>query len=91
VDLRSERARLQAQLDNLEAASVEVQTTALATVVVPLHKSLDAALLDRSVVKATLAFAKSVHSQAKRLRTVGAESTKTMHNEPKGASAKKRR
>lgn len=91
VDLRSERTRLQAQLDNLEAASVEVQTSALATTVTPLHKSLEAALLDRSVVSATLAFAQSVHDQAKRLRSAGAESTETLHQKPKRAPAKKRR
>ena len=71
VDLRSERSRLQAQLDNLEAANVEVQAPARAAAIAPLQKSLDAALVNRSVVKATLAFAKSVHGQAKQLRSIG--------------------
>src|SRR4051794_27135941 len=54
VGLRSERSRLQAQLDNLEAASVEVQLAMPATALTKVHASLDAALVDRSIVTATL-------------------------------------
>ena len=81
VDLRSERSRLQAQLDNLEAAQVEVQapddtpaakiTKAMAAKqkkMMALHQELVETLADRSVVDATLKLAAGVHDRAKSLR-----------------------
>jgi predicted nucleic acid-binding Zn-ribbon protein len=66
VDLRSERSRLQDQLDNLEAANVAVEAPASA--IAPIKKALDQSLHDRGVVKATLAFGKAVHGHARKLR-----------------------
>lgn len=91
VDLRSERSRLQAQLDDLEAAIVEVQPVAGAPAALAsraakgsatkadlkvLHKQLDAAITDRSVVDATLKFATGVKERAKRLRMMGDSSAR---------------
>ena len=83
VDLRSERSRLQTQLDNLEAANVQVlglqdETAAEA---VParavskqdlkaVHTQLEAAIEDRSMVAATIGFSQGVLSDAKKLRTM---------------------
>jgi hypothetical protein len=86
VDLRSERSRLQAQLDNLEAASIEVEALAAAGAVRSLQRGLRNSLTDRSVVAATLAFAKTVHGQAKELRTLG-----EARPEPKTAKARKKK
>jgi hypothetical protein len=97
VDLRSERSRLQAQLDNLEASSVEVQAlgiNASAPKVAAksavskqemkaLHKQLSGAVTDRSVVDATLKFATGVKQAARRLRSIG-------ESAPNAALAKKR-
>jgi predicted nucleic acid-binding Zn-ribbon protein len=72
VDLRSERSRLQDQLDNLEAAGVKVQAPGFA--IAPMKNALDKSLEDRSVVRATLAFGKAVHGHAKKLRrAIGGE------------------
>jgi hypothetical protein len=73
VDLRSERSRLQTQLDNLEAALVEVAPPARANAIAPLQERLTASLTDRTVVAATLTLAKSVHEQARELRSIGDE------------------
>ena len=97
VDLRSERSRLQAQLDNLEASSVEVQplgigasapkiatkSAASKQEVKALHKQLTGAVTDRSVVDATLKFATGVKHAARRLRSIG-------ESGPNTALAKKR-
>jgi hypothetical protein len=71
VDLRSERSRLQSQLDNLEASSTEVQAIGGSNQMKALGKQLDAAITDRSVVRATLKFSGAVKAQAKRLRILG--------------------
>jgi hypothetical protein len=87
VDLRSERSRLQAQLDNLESALSTSSPIAGATLAVPsgtpraaspaksdlklLHKQLGDAITDRSVVDATLKVATGVVKNAKRLRMLG--------------------
>jgi len=91
VDLRSERSRLQAQLDDLEAAIVQVEPVGGAPVTLAarapkgsskkadlkvLHKQLDAAITDRSVVDATLKFATGVKERAKRLRVMGDSSAR---------------
>jgi hypothetical protein len=89
VDLRSERARLQAQLDNLEAAQVEVlapdaappakMTRVMAAKqkkMMALHQELADTLADRTVVDATLKLAAGVHDRAKTLRELIAEPTK---------------
>ncbi len=76
VDLRSERSRLQTQLDNLEAADVEVGMAAAASpkrtvskqALKAVHKQLHGALEDRSMVSATLGFSKGVLRDAKKLR-----------------------
>jgi hypothetical protein len=78
VDLRSERARLQAQLDNLEAAKVEALGPDKAPAPKPddprdkkvetLQKQLEGTLEDRTVVNATLKLAAGVHKRAKTLR-----------------------
>jgi hypothetical protein len=81
VDLRSERARLQAQLDNLEAAQVEafgpdVAPPARITRAIAarqkkmnaLQQELAGTLADRSVVEATLKLAAVVLERAKTLR-----------------------
>jgi len=86
VDLRSERSRLQAQLDNLEAGQVVVSPlgarqpgAALASSrassvnksqLASLHRELGDSITDRSVVNATLKSARSVLKSAKRLRTI---------------------
>jgi hypothetical protein len=86
VDLRSERSRLQAQLDNLEAGQVVVRplgtgqpSAALASSrtssvnksqLASLHRELGDSITDRSVVNATLKSARSVLKSAKRLRTI---------------------
>jgi predicted nucleic acid-binding Zn-ribbon protein len=86
VDLRSERSRLQAQLDNLEAGQVVVPPLGTgqqrATSASPrtgsvnksqlasLHRELGDSITDRSVVNATLKSAQSVLKSAKRLRTI---------------------
>jgi hypothetical protein len=81
VDLRSERSRLQAQLDNLEAGQV-VMPPLGATSALPrtgsvnksqlasLHRELGDSITDRSVVNATLKSAQAVLKSAKRLRTI---------------------
>jgi hypothetical protein len=87
VDLRSERSRLQAQLDNLEAAGVTVPPVPAEALAVRtatprkaslsksdldlLHKHLGDAITDRSVVNATLKSARAVVKNAKRLRVFG--------------------
>ena len=81
VDLRSERARLQAQLDNLEAAQIEVldhdvaptakkkrEIAARQKNMKALHQELAETLADRTVVDATLKLAAGVHVRAKSLR-----------------------
>ncbi|HXJ37903.1 MAG TPA: hypothetical protein VNH18_01420, partial [Bryobacteraceae bacterium] len=83
VDLRSERSRLQTQLDNLEAAGVEVRGmgVVMAAAAPPrrpvskqdlkaVHRELHGALEDRSMVAATLEFSQSVLTGAKRLRMI---------------------
>lgn len=85
VDLRSERSRLQAQLDNLEAAQVVVPPlgarqpgtsassrtgSASKSQLASLHRELGDSITDRSVVNATLKSARSVLKSAKRLRTI---------------------
>ncbi len=91
VDLRSERSRLQAQLDNLEAATTEVAALGQPAVAAPdtsrgnpsmtkaelksLHGKLSAAITDRSVVDATLKFAQGVSKNATRLRAAGSAAT----------------
>jgi pyruvate/oxaloacetate carboxyltransferase len=82
VDLRSERSRLQTQLDNLEAADVQVggpgldmaASAAALTIskknLKAVHKQLDGAMDDRSMVSATLGFSKNVLTNAKKLRTM---------------------
>ena len=85
VGLRSERSRLQAQLDALEAANVIVEAPGPAAQVADLRESLDAALTDRSVVVATLKFAQRVHQDAKTLRMSGDDPTQpTVKPRPKG-------
>lgn len=74
VDLRAERARLQFQLANLEAASVEVQplgATTKAAEITKLEKKLTAAVTDRAVVVAALKFATDVTKDAKTVRMIG--------------------
>jgi len=86
VDLRSERSRLQAQLDTLEASQVVVPalgagqpgaTSASSRTgsvnksqLASLHRELGDSITDRSVVNATLKSAQSVLKSAKRLRTI---------------------
>ncbi len=87
VDLRSERSRLQAQLDNLESAQVITPAISAEALAVSsgtprsvsaaksdlklLHKQLGNAITDRSVVNATLKVARGVVKNAKRLRMLG--------------------
>lgn len=66
VDLRSERSRLQAQLDELEAAGTEVPAPTEA--IAPLKEALARTMDDRRIAKATLAASKTVHGHAKKLR-----------------------
>jgi hypothetical protein len=91
VDLKAERARLQFQLANLEAAAVEVEplggprraalgvrrsagtggrrlSATRRTQVKSLEKAMKLAVTDRTVAKATLAFATKVMTDARRLR-----------------------
>jgi hypothetical protein len=68
VDLRSERSRLQAQLNNLEAAGAAVGAPGPVTAVAPLKAKLNAMLTDRATVKAALTLGKTVHGIAKQLR-----------------------
>jgi hypothetical protein len=77
VGLRSERSRLQAQLDELEASAVDVAAPgATAAAISASLESLDAAITDRSVVKATIEFANRVHDDAKTLRMSGDDPTR---------------
>jgi len=86
VDLRAERARLQFQLDNLEAAAVEVAPLGAAETrarvaaaarstpareVKALENKLTAAITDRAVVAATIKFATDVKRLAKQVRMMG--------------------
>lgn len=74
VDLRAERARLQFQLANLEAAVVEVQPLGAAASpaeMTKLEKKLTAAVTDRTVVVAALKFATDVTKDAKTVRMIG--------------------
>jgi hypothetical protein len=88
VDLRSERTRLQFQLANLEAAAVvaaPVRSAPSATVQA-LEKKLNAAVIDRSVVQATLAHAIGVAKLAKNVRMIGDEKTAPVSAKPKKKS-----
>jgi septal ring factor EnvC (AmiA/AmiB activator) len=87
VDLRSERSRLQAQLDNLEAAEVAVSsagagprssasdpppaTPVSKSQLASLSKQLGESIVSRSIVNATLKSARSVVKNARRLRAIG--------------------
>jgi hypothetical protein len=110
VDLKAERAKLQLQLANLEAAAVEVQPLGAArgramaapvpsrlpaarrAQVTAIEKKLEAAIADRTVARATLAVAKRVMADARRLRTIGdappPKTVKTVKTVRKGAGRK---
>jgi type II secretory pathway component PulJ len=85
VDLRSERARLQFQLANLEAAAVGVAPLAAAksATTQALEMRLNAAVIDRSVVQATLAHATGVAKLAKNVRMIGDDTTLSVLARPK--------
>jgi hypothetical protein len=85
VDLRAERARLQFQLANLDAAAVTVAPLGAApsAKVQTLEKQLNAAVIDRSVVEATLKHATGVVRLAKNVRMIGNDTTSLAIARPK--------
>jgi len=103
IDLQSQRAQLQSDLINLQASGVEVQpfaaaaatpnrialTRAQSATVESLHKQLQASVVDRSVVAATIEHSTAVVNNVSQLRaTMKAVPTGTAKKVPAGTPPK---